>query len=167
MRTIRRMPGISVELVQQALGSFRVEQPLGENPALGERGFGHSYPYEGLYTLCDRLHWLLERIDLPEGVLVNLTGCLGAEHLGACIQCACCDDTGHTDTGCVTGNDVVTIKSAGAAATVDRVAEEREPDCDTHGATEVGAWEASRARADRRSRAGLRKLPVRNVLHRS
>src|SRR5208337_1219075 len=95
-----------------------------------------------LYTLCNCLDRLLECIELAERVLVDLRGLFGAEHLGTCIKAACCNDTGHTDTGCVPGNDVVTVESAGAAATVDRVAEEREPDCDTHGTTEVGAWEA-------------------------
>ncbi len=95
-----------------------------------------------LNTLCNCLDRLLECVELAERVLVDLRGLFGAEHLGTCIKAACCNDTGHTDTGCVTGNDVVTVESAGAAATVDRVAEEREPDCDTHGTTEVGAWEA-------------------------
>ncbi len=82
--------------------------------------------------LCNRLDRLLELIDLAEGVLVDLRCGLRAEHLGTCVETTCCDDTGHTDTGGVTGHNVVTVEDPWATATIDRVAEEGETDCNTH-----------------------------------
>src|SRR5512139_24992 len=86
----------------------------------------------GSDCLRDGLHRLLEFVNLAEGVLVDLGGLLGAEHLGSGIKGTSNTDAGDSHTGSVAGHDVVAVEDSRTAATVDRVAEERESDCGTH-----------------------------------
>ncbi|CVK33443.1 protein of unknown function [Methanoculleus bourgensis] len=95
-----------------------------------------------LHTLCDLLDRLVEDVDLAVGVGIDLRGALGREHLGSGIERRCSDHTRDGDACCVPGHDVVAVEDTGAAATVDRVAEEREPDSSTHDTAVVTAGEA-------------------------